>query len=85
MPFHDLNNTDKDDLPDHLQPDPHCVWVYIVAPNTTYESVCFDRESAEEVAELKTGDVEIKKTRLWFSSDEAERRVHTVPGSGYSE
>lgn len=85
VPFHDLNNTDADDLPEHLQSDPYCVWVWIVAPETDYASVCFEKDMAERVAELKTGDVGMKRTRLWFSSDVAEKEVHAVPGSGYSQ
>ena len=85
MTFIDLDNTDTEDLPDHMKPDPHCVWVWIVAPDTDYESVCFEKSMAEHVAELKSGDVEMERTRLWFDSDAAERYVHSVPGSGYNE
>lgn len=85
MPFHDLNNTDADDRPSHLQPDPHCVWVWIVAPDTNHTSVCFEKDAAREVADAKTGDVDVKRTRLWFSSDVAEKEVHAVPGAGYDQ
>ena len=85
MPFHDMNDGDPDDLPDHLQPDPYCVWVWIVAPETNHASVCFDKDAAEDVAESKTGDVGMKRTRMWFSSDISEQEVHAVPGSGYDQ
>jgi len=85
MPFYDLDNTDVEDLPEHMQPDPHCVWVWIVAPNTTYASVCFEKSMAERVQEMKSGDVEIKRTRMWFDSDVAEKEVHAIPGSGYKQ
>ena len=68
-----------------MQPDPHCVWVWVVAPNTNHATVCFEKECAEHIKELKTGDVEMKRRRLWFESDEAEKEVHAVPGSGYQE
>ena len=85
MPFHDLDNTDVEDLPEHMQPDPHCVWVWIVAPNTNHASVCFEKAAAETVADAKTGDVDVKRTRMWFDSDVAEKEVHAIPGSGYDQ
>jgi len=61
------------------------VWVWIVAPDTSYASVCFEKEMAEQIAEMKTGDVDMKRTRMWFKSDAAEKDVHAVPGSGYDQ
>lgn len=85
MPFYDLNDTDTDDLPEHMQPDPYCVWVWIVAPNTNHSSVCFEKEMAAEIAEAKTGDVEMRRTRLWFKDEQAEKEVNGVLGAGYEE
>lgn len=85
MPFHDLDNTDAEDLPEHLQPDPYCVWVWLVAPDTNHTSVCFEKDMAERVADMKSGDVDMKRTRMWFSSDVAEKDVHAVPGAGYDQ
>lgn len=85
MTFIDLDNTDTEDLPEHMQPDPYCVWVWIVAPNTNHASVCFEKEMAERIQEAKTGNVDKKRTRLWFKSEVAEKEVHSVPGSGYDQ
>ena len=85
MPFHDLDNTDAEDLPEHLQPDPYCVWVWLVAPDTNHTSVCFEKDMAERVADMKSGDVDMKRTRMWFSSAVAEKDVHAVPGAGYDQ
>lgn len=85
MTFIDHDNTDLEDLPEDMQPDPHCVWVWVVAPNTNHESVCFDKDMAEHVADMKHGNVDMKRTRMWFSSDVAEKEVHAVPGSGYEQ
>jgi len=85
MTFIDHDNTDLEDLPEDMQPDPYCVWVYLVAPDTNHTSVCFDKDMAEHIAEAKVADVKIKRTRMWFSSDVAEKEVHAVPGSGYNQ
>ena len=91
MPYYDLNETDIEDLPEHLQPDPHCVWVWVVHRTGTEGggpiSVHFDRDSAEWAADAKGehGDVAVKRTRMWFTDDDSERRVWRVPGSGYRE
>lgn len=91
MTFYDLDNTPVEDLPDHLQPDPHCVWVWLVY-RTDVEggrpiSVHFDRESADWAADAKAeyGAVDVRRTRMWFTDDDAERRVWDVDGSGYRE
>jgi len=81
----DHESDDTDDLPDDLQPDEHVVWVWLVAPDQDCTSVCFEKEMAERIAEMKTPDVDIKRTRMWFDSPVAEQDVHAVPGSGYDQ
>jgi hypothetical protein len=85
MPFYDLDETDASDLPDEMKPDPYCVWVWIVAPGTNHAAVCFEKEMAERIQDAKTGDVGMRRTRMWFDDDLAEKKVHAVRGSGYNE
>jgi len=81
----DHNETDADELPEDMRPDPHCVWVWLVAPDTNRTSVCFEKDMAETVAEAYPGDVDVKRTRMWFDSEVAEKEVHAIPGSGYDQ
>lgn len=89
MPFHDLNNTDLEDLPEDMRPDPHVVWVWVVyqkdEQNPRMTSVCFEKSMAEQVAEMKTPEMGMRRTRMWFDSPVAEKEVHAVPGAGYEQ
>jgi hypothetical protein len=89
MPFYDLDNTDVDDLPEEMRPDPHCVWVWVVyakdGQNPGMTEVCFEKSMAERVAEMKTPEMGIRRTRMWFDSGVAEKEVHAIPGSGYDQ
>ena len=91
-PFYDLDNTDVEDLPEHLQPDPHVVWVWIVRRENEPDQpmqVCFDKRMAEQIADKRANhsgkEMEIKRTRMWFSRDETEKQVWQIPGAGYNE
>lgn len=74
MPFYDLNNTDPDDLPEHLQPDPVVIWCYVVRGETVIYGVHYDREDAEEHAEVCKGEVRTQRQRLHGAPGEVTKQ-----------
>lgn len=65
---------------DHMTPDPHVVWAFVVFVPGSEKSVYgvhYDRNIAEWHSS-RVENSEIRRKRLWFSNEELEREIDIV-------